>query len=131
MSFNGSKQGVDFNAGSFLANGDETITRETRTASASSDLVITNADGTKYIPAGSAYPANDGTAEGITYEDVDVSTGDMPCSVITKNATVYKDRLRVYADGDTTVEISVSAMSALALKGFTFIDSAPAVTRPY
>jgi len=133
MSFIGEgKQGTVYNAGYFLANGDENITRETRTASASSDLVVTGEDGSKHIPAGTAYPSNDGNAVGILYEAVDVSTGDMPCSVITGNATVYKDRLAVTnPESDPIVTISPSAQGALEAIGFKFIDSAPAVTRPY
>lgn len=95
MSFNENKQGVVFNAGSFIANGDENIVRETREASASSALVVTGADGSKHIPAGTAYPSNDGNAVGLMYEDVDVTNGNMPCSVITKNAVVYEDKLAV------------------------------------
>ena len=95
MSFNENKQGVVFNAGSFIANGDENIVRETREASASSALFVTGADGSKHIPAGTAYPSNDGNAIGLMYEDVDVTNGNMPCSVITKNAVVYEDRLAV------------------------------------
>lgn len=96
MSFIGDVvKGEVFNAGNFLANGDENIVRETREASASSALVVTSANGTKHIPAGTAYPTNDGNAIGILYEDVDVSNGNMPCSVITKNAVVYEDRLAI------------------------------------
>ena len=133
MSFIGEgKQGTVYNAGYFLANGDENIARETRTASASSDLVVTGEDGSKHIPAGTAYPSNDGNAVGILYEAVDVSTGDMPCSVITGNATVYKDRLAVTnPESNPVVTISPSAQGALEAIGFKFIDSAPAVTRPY
>lgn len=132
MSFiNVVSKGTTYAPGYFLANGDENVIRETREASADSALVVTSEDGTKHIPAGTAYPTNDGEAEGILYEAVDVTNGDMPCSVITGNATVYKDRLRVSGGGDIVVSISVSAMSALSLKGFKFIDSAPAVTRPY
>lgn len=34
------------------------------------------------LPAGSIYPANDATAEGITINDVDVSKGPQPVGVI-------------------------------------------------
>lgn len=34
------------------------------------------------LPAGSVYPANDATAEGITINDVDVSNGPQPVGVI-------------------------------------------------
>lgn len=96
MSFIGDvKQGTTFNAGEFLANNDENIVRETREASASSALVVTDANGAKHIPAGTAYPTNDGNAIGILYEDTDVTVGNMPCSVITKGAVVYEDRLAI------------------------------------
>lgn len=96
MSFIGDvSKGKTFNAGEFLANNDENIVRETREASASSALVVTDENGTKHIPAGTAYPTNDGNAIGILYEDVDVTVGNMPCSVITKDAVVYEDRLAV------------------------------------
>lgn len=96
MSFIGDvSKGKTFNAGEFLANNDENIVRETREASASSALVVTDENGTKHIPAGTAYPTNDGNAIGLLYEDVDVTVGNMPCSVITKDAVVYEDRLAV------------------------------------
>lgn len=96
MSFIGDvSKGKTFNAGEFLANNDENIVRETREASASSALVVTDENGTKHIPAGTAYPTNDGNAIGLLYEDVDVTIGNMPCSVITKDAVVYEDRLAV------------------------------------
>ncbi|MGF3112473.1 hypothetical protein [Facklamia sp. P9177] len=46
------------------------------------------------IPAGTVFPANDGTAIGILYNDVDVSAGDQPCSVIVEGY-ILKDRLPV------------------------------------
>ena len=52
----------------------------------------TSANGGKYVKMGTVYPANDATAEGIVYEDVDVSTGNMPGSVVLKGV-VYEDRL--------------------------------------
>ncbi len=96
MSFIGEvKQGTVYAPGFFLANGDEEVVRETREASASSALVVTDENGTKHIPMGTAYPTNDGNAIGILYEDVDVTVGNMPCSVITKDAVVYEDRLAI------------------------------------
>ncbi len=70
---------------------------------------------------GTVYPANDETAIGIVYEDVEVTWGDEPGSVVTRG-TVYEDRLPVELDSD--------AKTALITKGFTFIESAPAVVRP-
>lgn len=93
MSFIGDvKQGTTYAPGFFLANGDEEVIRETRQI-AQSGAIETN-DG-KYVPMGSAYPSNDSNAIGLLYEDVDVTAGDMPGSVVTGNAVVYEDRLAV------------------------------------
>ena len=43
---------------------------------------------------GTIYPSNDTNAEGIVYEDIDVTTGDMPASVVL-NGIVYEDRLAI------------------------------------
>lgn len=79
-------------------------------------------DGIKYIKAGTVYPANDTTAEGIVYEDVDVTSGNMPASVVVAGR-VYADRL--------AETISSDAKTALEAKGFVFVNTAPAVERPY
>ena len=116
-------EGTTYNPGFFLAYNDEGVVRETREIAQNSAAVITSEDGTKHVPGGTAYPSNDGNAIGILYEDVDVTVGNMPGSVITGNATVYLDRLPVALDD--------SAKTALAAKGFNFVDTVPAVTRPY
>lgn len=95
MSFIGDvKEGKTYAPGYFLANGDEEVIRETRQFAANSALVVTEGE-TKHIPMGTAYPSNDGNAIGIAYEDVDVTVGNMPGSVVTGNAVVYEDRLAV------------------------------------
>lgn len=76
--------------GYFIARGDETIKRETREIKQSGAITADN--GAKYVPMGTIYPANDATAEGIVYEDVDVTTGDMPGSVVL-DGCVYTERL--------------------------------------
>lgn len=78
--------------GYFLAH--EECVRETRQFAQNSALVVTKADGSKYVPMGTAYPSNDGNAIGIAYEDVDVSIGNMPGSVVTKGV-VYEGRLAI------------------------------------
>ena len=96
MSFIGKgTKGTSYNPGYFLAYSDTEVTRETRQIAQNSALVITANDGTKYVPMGTAYPTNDGNAIGILYEDVDVSTGDMPGSVVTGNAIVWEDKLAI------------------------------------
>lgn len=97
----------------------EDCNRETRQMVASA--ATTDYNGGKYIPMGTAYPSNDASAIGIVYEDVDVSSGDMPGSVVTRG-TVYQDRLP-----STFASAAVSALSAL---GFKFVATSPSVTRP-
>lgn len=93
MSFiNLNDQGTVYAPGYFLAH--EECVRETREMTQNSTLVQTAADGAKYIPMGTAYPTNDGNAIGIVYEDVDVTTGNMPGSVVTKGV-VIEDRLAI------------------------------------
>jgi len=79
--------------GWFLAN-NEDCDRKTRQISAADARVKTVAGGGKYMPMGSIYPSNDGNAVGIVYEDVDVTTGDMPGSIVLRG-TVYEDRLAI------------------------------------
>lgn len=96
MSFIGDvNKGTTYAPGYFLAHNDEGVVRETKEIAQNSALVVTSADGTKHVPMGSAYPTNDGNAIGLLYEDVDVTVGNMPGSVITGNAEVYEDRLAV------------------------------------
>lgn len=122
MSFIGAvNEGVTYAPGYFLAHNDEGVTRVTKQIAQSGATEA--ADGTKYVKMGTAYPSNDSNAIGLLYEDVDVTTGDMPGSVVTGNAEVYEDRLPVALAG--------AAKSALEAKGFKFIATAPTVTRPY
>lgn len=91
MSFIGEiTKGVTYAPGYFLAHGEcERKTREIPQA-----LAITTAKGAKYVPMGTIFPSNDGAAEGIVYEDVDVTTGNMPGSVVL-SGVVYSNRLAV------------------------------------
>ena len=95
MSFIAGKNGECYAPGYFLAFNDEGVVRETRQFAQNSALVVTSENGAKHVPMGTAYPTNDGNAIGIAYEDVDVSIGDMPGSVVTGGAIVYEDRLAV------------------------------------
>lgn len=91
MSFINSGNGHEFKAGDFLA-ANEKCVRVTKTIPANHEQVRTNADGTKYVPAGAIFPANGASAIGIVYEDIDVTSGDMPGSVVTEG-TVYEGLL--------------------------------------
>lgn len=118
MSFIGAKeQGNTYAPGWFLAH--EECERKTRQIAQTG--ATTRADGAKVVKMGTVYPANDATAVGIVYEDVDVTTGNMPGSVVLKGV-VYEDRL--------PVALANTAKTALEGKGFTFVTAAPAVTRP-
>lgn len=109
-----------FAPGFFLANDDENCVRLTREIPQT--LATTLADGRKIVKAGTFYPANSSsTVEGIVYEDVDVTSGAMPGSVVL-SGTVYLDRLPASAES--------GVQSALEGKGFTFIASKPDVIRP-
>ena len=120
MSFNASKNGYGYAPGWFLA--EEDCSRETRTIPQNHAQVVTGSNGAKHVPMGAFFPANDSsTVEGIVYEDVDVSTGAMPGSVVTKGV-VYLDRLPASPES--------GVQSALEGKGFKFYATAPAVLRP-
>lgn len=106
-----------YQPGWFLASAN--CARETVQVEQNHAQVVTRADGSKYVPAGAVVPSNDGNAKGILYEDVDVTTGAMPGSLVTKG-DVYEDRL------PAAVESSAKAV----LTGIKFITSAPAITRP-
>lgn len=54
--------------------------------------VSANSDGKKIVKAGTILPANDETAEGILYTDVDVTNGPQPGSLIVE-AYVLEERL--------------------------------------
>lgn len=109
--------GKTYAPGWFLAS--EDCKRETRQIPQSG---ATAANGGKYQKMGTFYPANSSsTVEGILYEDVDVTSGDMPGSVVTQGI-VYLDRLpSAPASG---------VQSALEGKGFKFIASSADVIRP-
>ncbi len=117
MSFISENKGRILAAGWFLANPENC---ERRTRQMSADKGVSGDYGTKYIPMGTVYPANDSTAEGIVYEDVEVTNGDMPGSVVL-SGTVYENRL--------PAAIADAAKTALTAKGFKFITE-PTVTRP-
>lgn len=115
MSFIQNDAGRVYAPGYFLASAD--CARISGTALAANGTSA--ADGSKYIKMGTVYPSNDNKAEGIIYEDVDVSAGDAPCSVVIKGV-VYEDRL--------PVDLVSDAKTALIAKGFQFLET-PTVTR--
>lgn len=96
MSFIGAvEQGKAYAPGWFLAH--EECERKTKQILQTG--ATTAANGSKYVKAGTLYSVTTGSGDsattdyiGFVYEDVDVTTGNMPGSVVTKG-TVYEDRL--------------------------------------
>lgn len=111
-------QGKGLEAGYFLVD-DENCTRVTAQISASHAAVVTRSDGTKFVPAGSIIPSNNSSAVGILYENVDVTAGAAPGSIVTAGI-VYKDRLPVVVDSD----------AASAMTGIKFDTYEPTISRP-
>lgn len=94
MSFIGAKSGKGFEPGWFLAN-NEDCTRETRELTQA--MAVTLDDGQKIVKMGTAYPSNDANAIGIIYEDINVTDGNLPGSIVTKGE-VYEDRLAITSE---------------------------------
>lgn len=118
MSMISSTTGTTFEAGFFLVD-DERCTRQSMTIAANHKQVFRRDDGHFVIPAGAVIPANDATAKGILYEDVDVTDGDKTGSIVTAG-TVYGDRLPAV----------LAEAAAKALTQIHVIATSPTVTRP-
>lgn len=73
----------------------------------------------KIVKAGTPFPSDNSNAVGIVFEDIDVTDGNMPGSVMVAG--------RVLAD---RLSLASAAKTALSGKGFTFVD-APEITRGY
>ena len=73
------------------------------------------------VYSGMIYPANDDTAEGIIFEDVNVTKGDAPASLMTAGY-VYAERL--------TETITDDAKTALTAVGIKF-ETTPEFERIY
>ena len=116
MSFNQNTNGRVYAPGWFLA--EKECSRETAEISASHSQAVT-IGATKIVPAGAVIPSNDGNAKGILYEDVEVTTGNMPGSIVTRGA-VYEDRLPA----------AIESTAEAVLPGIKVITASPAVIRP-
>lgn len=116
MSFTASAQGTTFEAGWFLVD-DEQCLRETATIAANHAQKVTR-NGRTIVPAGAVIPANGATAVGILYEDIDVTDGAAPGSIVTKG-TIYGDRLPA----------ALESAAATALTGIK-VKTSPTVVRP-
>ena len=116
MSFNQKTNGRGYAPGFFLAF--EECKRETCEISASHSQAVT-IGATKIVPAGAVIPSNDGNAKGILFEDVEVTTGNMPGSIVTEGV-VYEDRLPA----------AIESTAEAVLPGIRVITAAPAAARP-
>lgn len=116
--FDGPAKGYGWNAGHFLVN-DETCIRQTMTIAANHAQAVTRDNGRKVVPAGAVIPANGATANGILFEDIDVTEGAKPGSVVIAG-TIYGNRLPA----------ALADAAATALKGITVLTE-PTITRPY
>ena len=70
---------------------------QTFTVLVDASTVPAGADGKKVLKAGTIYPANDATAEGIIFADVNVDHGDEVASLIVAGF-ILEDRLPVAPD---------------------------------
>lgn len=111
MSFTASAQGTTFEAGFFLVD-DEQCLRETATIASNHSQAVTR-NGRTIVPAGAVIPANGATAKGILYEDIDVTDGAAPGSIVTKGV-IYSDRLPADLDSD-----AASALTGITTKTST------------
>ncbi|MFT8406106.1 hypothetical protein [Liquorilactobacillus nagelii] len=86
-----------------------------RQVDSTSYAVTTDGRGHKVIPAGTVYPTNDASAEGVTIDEVDVTYGAQPVGVIV-DGFIYGKKLPV----------EPAAAAITALKRITFVDEATA-----
>ena len=117
MSFIQKTNGRGYAPGFFLASAD--CDRETVQVDATHAQVVTLANGTKIVPAGAVVPSNDGYAKGLLYEDVEVTTGPMPGSLVTRGI-VYEDRLPA----------AIESAAEAVLPGIRVITTTPGAVRP-
>ena len=116
MSFTASASGTIFAAGHFLVD-DEACLRETATIAADHGQIVT-LNGRKIVPAGAFVPSRGSSSKGLLYEDIDVTDGAAPGSIVTKGK-VYEDRLPQAANSD----------AKSALTGIIFVNQ-PNAYRP-
>lgn len=67
--------------------------------------VSAGTDGKKIVKAGSILPANDATAQGILFHDVDVTQGPQPGSLIVE-AYILEDRLHTAPAADAKTALT-------------------------
>ena len=108
---------VVINRPNFLAS--EVSLRTVTTTAKQSSPTVTTENGRKIIKAGTVYPSNDASAQGIIFQDVDVTDGDKAAPLMVAGH-YYSDKITI----DST------AIEALKGKGL-FGETEPKATRPY
>ena len=110
---------VEINRPNFLAS--EVGLRVVSTTAKTSSPLITTENGRKIIKAGTVYPSNDVSAQGIIFQDIDVTDGDKVAPLMV-GGHYYSDKL--------AVSIESTAVETLKGKGL-YGEKEPTVTRPY
>lgn len=82
-----------------------------RQVDSTSYAVKTDDRGHKVIPAGTVFPTNDASAEGVTFDEVDVTYGAQPVGVIVEGYIFGKK-----------LPVEPVAAAITALKKITFVD---------
>lgn len=90
-----------------------------KTRQVTTDMANLTENKKDFVKGGTVYPSNDANAEGIVFETVDVTDGEVAASVIV-SGRIYKNRLHT-----APTEAAIAAM-----KGITFTD-APDMERGY
>lgn len=119
MSYIQNDSGRGFEAGYFLVDSED-CTRITYQIAQNHAAVVTRADGTKVVPAGAVIPANGATAVGILYEDIDVTSGAMPGSIVTRG--------EIYG---SLLPVALADAAKSALTDIKVVATVPGITRPY
>lgn len=97
---------------------DSAVGLVTKTCTVPESMGTADKWGNKIVPAGTVFPANDATATGILFEDVEVTDGDHEGSLLVAG--------RVIADC-LPVELDTNAKTALEGIGFVFTESTEVV----
>ena len=119
MSFIEEQKGQVYAPGWFLVD-QENVTRVT--AEMLQSMAETAEDGSKYVPMGKIWPTNDLNATGIVYETVDVTSGNMPGSLVTSGVV---DEYRLFD------KLTENSRKTLEARGITFSIIVDDVRRPY
>jgi len=86
------------------------------------DGVVANSEGKKIVPAGTILPANDATAKGVLLEDVDVTYGDAPGTLVVHG---FIDNAKLVAASITVTAAAMGVLRQIEFVGATTVPQAP------